>query len=63
MNGAESDQHVALEQNAALEEVDGTAIPNAALNTEAPAVTKLAASQEIAPLGPKVDPGKKSRLT
>ncbi|KAK5285482.1 hypothetical protein LTR55_010919 [Exophiala xenobiotica] len=56
MNGAESDQHVALKQNAALEEVDGNAIPNAALNTEAPAVTKLAASQEIAQLGPKVDP-------
>ena len=59
INGAETDRQIVQKQHAALEHVDGNIVPNTILDANAPAGTKLAASQEIAPLGPKVDPGTK----
>lgn len=44
-------------QHEALDNIDHTSIPNTAIDAEAPAETKLAASQEIAPLGPEVVTG------
>lgn len=44
-------------QDQALQEIDDTVTPNTALDANAPAETKLAASEEMAPLGKKTDPG------
>jgi len=60
MNGAETNGTLEAKQHAALEEIDHKPTPNTALKTNAPAEKMLAASEEIAPLATKVDPGKKS---